>query len=128
MIRVFISYGHGFMPDAVQIAIVNEFPGDVANSPSRMIARFDGDILTWEQVDPMVVTKPTLTLTDDMARALMEELTRHYHGADDSRALRRDYDAERKRVDDLTGHLAFALGALVSREAAREHAVPANPR
>jgi len=76
----------------------------------------------------MVVTKPTLTLTDDMARALMEELTRHYHGADDSRALRRDYDAERKRVDDLTGHLAFALGALVSREAAREHAVPANPR
>ena len=102
MIRVFTGYG-GFMPDAVQIAIVNDFGGDSASSPSRLIARMsEGGHVTWEQFDDSMVTTPTLTLSDDMARALLAELTRHYHGADDSRALRRDYDAERVRVDRLT--------------------------
>jgi hypothetical protein len=27
---------------------------------------------------------------------------RHYQGAEDTRALRQDYNAERKRVDELT--------------------------
>lgn len=112
MIRVFIGLG-AFMPDGVQVAIVNDMPGDGVSEPSRRIARFDSTGLSWEPVEPFAIAAPTFTLTDDMARALMEELTRYYHGADDSRALRRDYDAERKRVDNLIGHLTFIAANLV---------------
>lgn len=43
-----------------------------------------------------------LVLRDDEARALYEALAEHYgHGTNDVRALRRDYDAERVRVDNL---------------------------
>lgn len=40
-----------------------------------------------------------MILTDDIARALMDELVRHYHGASDTLALRRDYDWVRGRYD-----------------------------
>jgi hypothetical protein len=46
-----------------------------------------------------------LVLRDDMARALLVALLRHYNGADDARMLRKDYDAERARVDRLIGAL-----------------------
>lgn len=47
------------------------------------------------QVEPLL-------LRDDMGRALLAALLRHYNGADDARMLRKDYDAERARVDRLT--------------------------
>lgn len=43
-----------------------------------------------------------LRLREDMLRALHQELLRFFDGADDARALRKDYDAERARVDKLT--------------------------
>jgi hypothetical protein len=44
-----------------------------------------------------------LVLRTDEARALYESLAEHYgHGTNDTRALRRDHDAERDRVDKLT--------------------------
>lgn len=44
-----------------------------------------------------------LSLPTDEARALYEALAEHYgHGTNDTRALRRDYDAERVRGDKLT--------------------------
>ena len=52
--------------------------------------------------EPPVVIDPTFTLSDDEGRALLDGLTRYYHGAEDTRALRRDYDDERGRVDKLT--------------------------
>ena len=42
---------------------------------------------------------PTFHLRDEEARALLEALIRHYQGAEDTRSLRKDYDAERARVD-----------------------------
>jgi hypothetical protein len=45
---------------------------------------------------------PTLNLSDDMARAMLDALSAHYGGHSDTRTLRRDYDDERKRVDRLT--------------------------
>lgn len=44
----------------------------------------------------------TLHLNEDMARSLLAALLKHYNGADDARMLRKDYDAERARVDKLT--------------------------
>lgn len=47
-----------------------------------------------------------LTIPDDVARALYESLAEHYgHSGHDTRALRRDYDHERGRVDKLLDHL-----------------------
>jgi hypothetical protein len=46
-----------------------------------------------------------LVLDDDAARALLSALLRHYDGGEDTRTLRRDYDAERKRVDQFIAHL-----------------------
>jgi len=54
----------------------------------------------------------TLHLPDDMARALLAALLRWYDGGEDTRSLRRDYDAERARVDRL-------IGALLSQATAR---------
>lgn len=53
-------------------------------------------------------TEPTiepLRLYDDEGRVLLAALLRHYEGSDDTRALRKDYDAERARVDRLIGAL-----------------------
>lgn len=49
---------------------------------------------------------PGLQLDEDEARAVYEALAEYFGGTGhDTRALRRDYDAERARVDKLIGHL-----------------------
>jgi hypothetical protein len=47
------------------------------------------------------VTLEPLVLTEDRARALLTALIRYYDGGEDTRSLRKDYDAERIRVDRL---------------------------
>lgn len=48
-----------------------------------------------------------LRINTEAARALYEALADHFgHGGHDARALRRDYEAERKRVDRFIDHLA----------------------
>lgn len=108
MIRVFIA--DDFIGAGIAVSIVLDHAGDHSQPPERRIMRVaEKGHIDFVPVDPMTatdgVTAPTFRLCDDMARALLEELTRHYHGADDSRALRRDYDAERGRVDKLTDAL-----------------------
>jgi hypothetical protein len=75
--------------DGVKVAVVREH-----------------QVLTWTQ--PSVVERDEagempeawLHLQEDDARAIYEALAQHFGGAGhDTRALRRDYDAERARVD-----------------------------
>jgi hypothetical protein len=99
MIRAYVTddnYGRG-----VAIAIVLR-PGDDERGRATQIMRFRDGIETWHDLEEQVAGDPTLRLDDDSARALLDALTRYYHGAEDTRALRRDYDDERKRVDKLT--------------------------
>ncbi|MCW2915521.1 MAG: hypothetical protein JWN52_3589 [Actinomycetia bacterium] len=78
-------------------------------SPARILRFGQG----WEDLPPdMAMVEPTLTLHDGEARALLDALANHYGGAEDTRALRRDYDAERRRVDDLTASLAAIAQSL----------------
>lgn len=78
----------------------------------------DSMTFTWDELpapgaaiaDSMI--EPTFVLPFDSGRALLEALVRHYNGAEDTRALRRDYDAERKRVDEqnkIIGDIARML-------------------
>ena len=60
----------------------------------------------WEKITQEgVQVAPSFTLEQQFARPLLDALSRHYSGAEDTRALRKDYDAERARVDKLTDHL-----------------------
>lgn len=91
----------------LSVSIVKHYEGR-----ARHILRIEDPgsqtVARWEELPdpPAGVVEPTLQLGDDEARALLEALTSHYSGVEDTRALRRDYDAERKRVDDLTSALA----------------------
>lgn len=55
----------------------------------------------WSEPDPAMVMRPTLTLDDAAGRALLEELMRHYAGAQDLHTVRSDLLHERGRVDGL---------------------------
>ena len=113
MIRAYVSDHHYGM--GVSIAIVNHL-GEGESLPA-MVKRFGEDGLeTWDQLEPLAQIRPTLTLTDDEARSLLDSLTRHYHGAEDTRALRRDYDAERERVDKLISMLGMLAQSCADAE------------
>lgn len=55
--------------------------------------------------DPAAMPVAGLHLPEDFARALLDALALHFGGTGDTRQLRKDYDAERARVDKLIGHL-----------------------
>jgi hypothetical protein len=70
----------------------------------------------WEEIpDPNGAIEPTFTLGPDEARAVLDALTVHYHGAEDTRALRRDYDHERGRVDGLIRTVSTIAASVAER-------------
>jgi hypothetical protein len=78
--------------------------GYEANGTRTLLGK-GGD--TWHTYDPTAPVRlddpyePALILRESMAREVLRALTVHYGGADDLRALRKDYEAERARVDKL---------------------------
>ncbi len=90
-----------FFHDYVGIYIKEGQPG----GQSKRL-RFDEDgVLQWVDVALGAYSEPTLRLPDEIARVLLDALHRHYAGTTDARALRADYDHERKRVDRLINAL-----------------------
>lgn len=63
----------------------------------------------WHAIEPdemTTVSEPTFALDGETARELMYALQRHFENLpDDTRLLRKDYEAERARVDKLTNAL-----------------------
>jgi hypothetical protein len=109
------SYGFG-----VAILIADRSADGVPGLPYRLLhIGENGTTREWEEVANPALgpSGPTLTLEDGEARALLDALMRYYHGAEDTRALRRDYDDERKRVDRLTTTLGDVVKGLVSHDA-----------
>jgi hypothetical protein len=106
VIRAQVAEGFAF---GLGVAIlIADRPGESpAGMPYRALHIGEGGLREWEHVADAAAgaTAPTLVLEDDEARALLDALTRYYHGAEDTRALRRDYDDERKRVDKMIGAL-----------------------
>lgn len=110
----------------LEIALIQEADG----MPRRILRPVDGSGGThrWEDIpeQPPRDLAPTFEIGDEEARALLEALVRHYQGAEDTRALRRDYDAERARVDQLTASLSMVAHALANKSAP-ERATPRHP-
>jgi hypothetical protein len=100
------------MAFGVDIGIVQHHEGEElpgARQIMRLLPLGTGDdqrlVVAWEPIAPGSLAPPTLSLGDDEAIALMTALVAHYQGVDDQRMLRRDYDAERGRVDKLVDAL-----------------------
>jgi hypothetical protein len=89
-------------------------------TPRRLLHVAQGGRQTgWAELDPHGAASenaaPTIRLTDDQGRALLDALLRHYQGWSEQHTLRTDYLAERKRVDDLIAN----MGQLVIIQAQR---------
>lgn len=66
----------------------------------------DGTVLSIAKDDPATAElEPSLTLREEHARALLDALITHFNGGENTRQLRKDYEAERARVDRLIGVL-----------------------
>lgn len=73
---------------------VGEGRREVTNGSTSWIVEPNGAVDVEMGIEP-------LHLREDMLRALHQALLRHFNGADDARMLRKDYEAERARVDKL---------------------------
>jgi hypothetical protein len=69
----------------------------------------------WDEHERATEPKPTLTLPMDTGRALLDALTRHYQGVEDTRQLRHDYERERSRVDDQAKLIADLARSLANK-------------
>jgi hypothetical protein len=114
MIRAYIH--DNYFGPSIAVSIVRDYGNedDRGLRPPAHILRFEscgegedlGLIETWRELDPQSASsEPTLRLGHQEAIALMTGLARHFQGVDDQRMLRQDYQAERKRVDELVGIL-----------------------
>lgn len=65
----------------------------------------NGDVVVVGPDPASALDLEPLRLRDDLARSLLTALLRHFDGGEDTRSLRKDYDAERKRVDIFITHL-----------------------
>jgi hypothetical protein len=112
MIRAYVQ-DMPFAGLGVSVAIVRH-PAEGETDPRvRVLHLHDNEAVSWDEHEPATVVTPTLQLDDDAARALLDALAAHFHGTEDTRALRKDYDAERARCDTLMGALLGCLPSLV---------------
>lgn len=80
----------------------------LANADNSRIEVFDFAAVTItnrERDAREVDTNEPLRVSYDMARALYEALAKHFGGAPETATLRKDYEAERARVDVFITHL-----------------------
>lgn len=111
MIRAYIHQAFAAAPDTIGVSLVRELdgPGFHERRILHLHADDEGRIVrrSWDEFDKDGVEPiaPTLTLGCEEAHVLANSLIGYFGGVDDQRLLRRDYDAERGRVDKLTGAL-----------------------
>lgn len=117
MIQVYI--GESFYRNGLDVYVIRRIDGD-----PRYILRVGEDQFgqCWEPIPEGAPTtneaeKPTFCIPAEAGHALLNALVRHYQGAEDTRALRRDYDAERKRVDHHVEVIADIARSLAIRSA-----------
>lgn len=104
---------------SMQVSIVIYDEADSA-PPDRRILRIadvqEGDVaFTWEDHEPNTQVKPTLLLGYREVIALQEALAELAIGTADHKTLRKDYDAERERVDKLIDTLSSTLRTTAER-------------
>lgn len=90
-------------PMRMGIHVVIGIPGESGGSATAVTSLGNDDGLSglhFVRVESGVAP-PTIFFPDDIALPLLDALAAHYGGSGDTRALRKDYSAERARVDIL---------------------------
>lgn len=89
-----------FASDRIAVAIILQH-----NQDERSILHFTEEGFDrWDPISGLLTSEnggPTLSLTNDVARALLDALMRHYQGASDMHTVRGDLLHERGRVDRM---------------------------
>jgi hypothetical protein len=94
---------HDFARDGVKIGLALD------RNPTTRVIRWGDPIVSILEPGAAMPDDGWLRLDGDAARALYEALADHFgHSGHDARALRKDYDAERGRVDQFIKHLTKA--------------------
>jgi hypothetical protein len=101
--------------EALDVFVVRQ-----CDSERYLLHTENSSVFRWDEVPTGaavsdVILEPTFVLPFDSGRVLLEALTRHYQGAEDTRQLRKDYDAERKRSDGLINALVDIARASAER-------------
>jgi|SRR5436189_4793210 len=92
----FDPVGHG-----LRLAVQRDHGGQ-----TRQLVTFKPTVTTYEPDGSEPAANGWTPLDEDDARAIYEALADYFgHSGHDTRALRRDYDSERGRVDLLIKHL-----------------------
>ncbi len=108
-----VHIGHDRMSQVMDITVFYK-----EDRAYRILQVVDGR-MEWNEVREneavQADTPPTVQLPHEAGRVLLDELIRYFHGSEDTRALRRDYDAERKRVDDQARVIASIAQTLATR-------------
>jgi hypothetical protein len=122
MIRAYVHEPYISSPDTVSVSLVREVdePGFHERHILHLLPGEDGRIFSraWEpfETGSLEPCAPTLSLGHEEARLIATALIGYFGGVDNERMLRRDYDAERKRVDKLTDAvIEVARGTAASR-------------
>lgn len=90
-----------FMADGVAIYL-----GRKGNGILETVLPLQVEIRSEVQGDhSATVMEPSLRLPEDLARALLDALAAHFGGVSDTQTLRKDYLAERARVDRMINYL-----------------------
>lgn len=98
-VRVQISTGLGFAMDGIAVRMSLHY-----GTQDIMVGRIgEQGRMRFEPYDVGTLEDPGVTfiIPDEFARALLEEMLRHYQGASDMHTVRADLLHERGRVDKL---------------------------
>lgn len=94
------------VPDATVDGIALQ----IVNSGVGVTQQLRYSRLSTETVEPGIsMPAPSLTVDDELGRALLDALAEHYGHTSGGRQQRADYEHERRRVDKLTDRLLTML-------------------
>jgi hypothetical protein len=100
---------HDFFLRGIGVYIV-----DSIDEHRARVMQPEGSFWQWVEHDPAtnLDLPPTFRLPEDAARALLDSLAGHFGGVSEVQTLRKDYLAERGRVDKLTDAIIRQAAAL----------------
>jgi hypothetical protein len=100
----------------LQVVIANQVTEQLT-----LVMRIEDGNTFWDEYDTTTgeAPKPTFVFAHETGRLLLDALTRHYQGAEDTRQLRHDYERERTRGDAQAKALAEVAVLLAGKAGAR---------
>lgn len=114
--------GEDYFNFGIRVVMINRMANAFSGSRDMVLRLGEHGLYTWEPVpDPgnAVALAPSFQLPADCGRALLQALTVHYNGADDTRLLREDYRRALDRGEKQDAVIADVVKSLAQAAQAR---------